>query len=55
VTDKEKMLKGQLYQAFAEELSRERQKAKELLWEYNLSPLALSRNEKRLSQGFWGK
>jgi acetyltransferase-like isoleucine patch superfamily enzyme len=55
VTDKEKMLKGQLYQAFAEELSRERQKAKELLWEYNLSPPGTIEKRKEIITRLLGK
>ncbi|MGI6450174.1 MAG: sugar O-acetyltransferase [Desulfitobacteriia bacterium] len=55
MTDKEKMLKGQLYQAFAEELSRERQKAKELLWEYNLSPPGTIEKRKEIITRLLGK
>jgi acetyltransferase-like isoleucine patch superfamily enzyme len=55
VTDKEKMLKGQLYQAFTEELSRERQKAKELLWEYNLSPPGAIEKRKEIITRLLGK
>ena len=36
MTEKEKMIMGELYLAFGEELTNERQHAKEVLYEYNM-------------------
>lgn len=50
-SEKEKMLSGELYQAFGEELTEERLKARTLLHEYNaLNPGNLERQEELIKE-----
>lgn len=52
-TDKEKMLTGELYLAFCDELVQERDRTKEVLFEYNnLPPSATQRRTELLKQFF---
>ena len=47
MTEKEKMIMGELYLAFGEELTNERQHAKEVLYEYNmLKPNEIEKRDK---------
>ncbi|MNI56119.1 Galactoside O-acetyltransferase [compost metagenome] len=55
MTEKEKMLAGKAYKAFGEELIRERQHAKEVVFEYNaLRPTEIEKRNSLL-RGFLGK
>ena len=54
MTKKEKMIMGELYLAFGEELTNERQHAKEVLYEYNmLKPNEIEKRD-NLLRGLFG-
>ena len=54
MTEKEKMIMGELYLAFGEELTNERQHAKEVLYEYNmLKPNEIEKRD-NLLRGLFG-
>jgi acetyltransferase-like isoleucine patch superfamily enzyme len=53
MTEKEKMLSGKPYKAFGEELSSERQYAKEMIFEYNnLSPKEINKHNEIIKKIF---
>ncbi|MCJ7690086.1 MAG: sugar O-acetyltransferase, partial [Clostridiaceae bacterium] len=53
MTEKEKMLNGKPYKAFGEELSSERQYAKEMIFEYNnLSPKEINKHNEIIKKIF---
>lgn len=54
MTEKEKMLAGELYQAFGEELYGERQHAKEVLFEFNNLPPGEVEKRHALLRGLFG-
>lgn len=54
MTEKEKMLKGELYLAFGEELFNERQHAKDVLFEYNALPPREVEKRNELLKGLFG-
>lgn len=54
MTEKEKMLSGELYEAWDEELTRDRLKCRELLYEFNLMRPTNRDEKKQIIQGLFG-
>jgi len=55
MTEKEKMLKGELYQSFGKELTEERLRAKELCFDFNNTRPSDIKKKNRIIESLFGK
>ena len=55
MTAKDKMLKGEYYVSWDEELTREREKAKDILFEFNNTKPSLREEREKIIRSLFGK